>query len=366
MASDSSAQPSRPVYTRTISEPPERIVQDGRFNLGWYSGPAKFANMFEVERPYHYPVPRWVKAFRCKEWRAFQAGNERWFFFTALYEAKLFSTVLFYIWDKQNRQAYQIKRFLPPIHFGIGDRLDGERIGFQTRSCAISYKTDLSGGVISVEATRKGRRGGRGGLLPFRVNFNFAYNSRQTAPSTVCLPLGLNRAMYSTKVLMPMQGWLELGEERFEFSGADAMGIMDDHKGYYPYQLRYDWITGFGLDGKGRRAGFNLTNNQVKDQAQYNENVMWINSRIFPLPPVTVTRPQGPDGTWHIQDTEGLVDLSFKPDFLNPFRVNALVMASNYYGPFGGFEGFIRSPDGAEKIDARSMYGMGEQKYLRA
>jgi hypothetical protein len=79
-----------------------------------------------------------------------------------------------------------------------------------------------------------------------------------------------------------------------------------------------------------------------------------------------MTRPQGPDGVWHIQDPEGLVDLSFKPEFLNPLQINAIVVASNYFGPFGSFEGQLRSPDGSEKIDVRKLYGMGEQKYLRA
>ncbi|HAW85413.1 MAG: hypothetical protein A2087_06835 [Spirochaetes bacterium GWD1_61_31] len=362
MMADGAAPPARPPYSRLFSSAPEAIVQDGKFQYGCYDGPARRANMLDVERPYHYPVPRWVKALRCKEWRAFQAGNKRWFFFTALYEAKTFSAAMFYLWDRQERQIYQIKRLLPAVNFGIGECLDGERIGYQNRHSAISYKTDLSGGLISVEASRSRHHG----LTPFKLSFQFSYNTRQAAPSTVCLPLGLNRAMYSTKVLMPMRGWLELGEERFEFDGGDAMGIMDDHKGLYDYRMRYDWVTGFGLDAKRRRVGFNLTNNQVKDQSQYNENVLWINSRVFPLPPVTMTRPQGPDGVWHIQDTEGLVDLSFKPEFLNPLQVNAIVIASNYHGPFGSFDGLLRTPDGAEKIDVRKLYGMGEQKYLRA
>jgi hypothetical protein len=172
--------------------------------------------------------------------------------------------------------------------------------------------------------------------------------------------------MYSTKVLMPMQGWFEVAGERVDFEGPDCMGIMDDHKGYYPYRLRFDWVAGFGLDPKGRRIGFNLTDNQVRDQRLYNENVLWINSRLFPLPPVKVTMPNGPCGTWHIQDTEGLVDLLFKPERRNDIRFNALVVRTNYHGPFGRFEGTIRSADGGEKIDAACVSGMGEQKYLRA
>jgi hypothetical protein len=172
--------------------------------------------------------------------------------------------------------------------------------------------------------------------------------------------------MYSTKVLMPMQGWFEADGERFEFKAPDAMGVMDDSKGFYPYRMRHDRVVGFGTDSKGRRVGFNLTDNQVRDQLIYNENVLWINSRVFPLPPIKVTTPNGPENAWHIQDTEGLVDLAFKPQRHNDTKLNLLVTSMDNHVPFGSFEGMLRSPDGGEKVDAKGLYGMGEQRYLRA
>ena len=93
--------------------------------------------------------------------------------------------------------------------------------------------------------------------------------------------------------------------------------------------------------------------------------MLWINSRVFPLPPIKVTRPNGHDKPWHIQDTEGLVDLMFKPERKNDMKINLLLASSDYHGPFGSFEGRLRSPDGAEKIDALGLFGMGEQQYLR-
>jgi hypothetical protein len=34
--------------------------------------------------------------------------------------------------------------------------------------------------------------------------------------------------------------------------------IIDDHKGYYPCVMKYDWITALGYAGNGRLVGFNL------------------------------------------------------------------------------------------------------------
>jgi len=164
---------------------------------------------------------------------------------------------------------------------------------------------------------------------------------------------------------MPMEGEFSVGGESHRFEGPSSMGIIDDHKGYYPYRLRYDWVTGFGADAKGRRVGFNLTDNQVRDQVRYNENCLWINNKVWPLPPVKMTRPQGPAGDWIIQDTEGMVDLVFVPELANDLRFNLGILESDYNGPLGGFRGFVSNGEG-EKIQADQLYGAGEREYLRA
>ncbi len=352
----------RVLYERPLRPPPERLVEQGGFQYGCYNAAPAIANMLDAEWLYHLRLPRWLRAFRCKQWQAFQLGDGRFFAFSSLYEAKSFGLALFYVWDKEKKKAYEFKRLLPFRSFGIGERLDGQTIGYRERGASLNYSCDLTKGEILVTAS-VAKRGAR---PAFSGEFRLAYTARQSAPSSVCLPLGMNRAMYSTKALMPLEGFIILDEERYELNGADAMGIMDDHKGYYPYRMRYDWVTGFGIDARGRRVGFNFTDNQVRDQGQFNENVLWINSRAFPLPPVKITRPNGPAGEWHIQDMEGLVDLLFKPERANDLVIKALVLQSDYHGPFGRFEGKLRSPDGAEKIDAKTLYGMGEQKYLRA
>ncbi|TFG84944.1 MAG: DUF2804 domain-containing protein [Spirochaetales bacterium] len=360
MSADESSE-GRPIYDRPFVAPPESIVSDGAFSYGCFNGPIPRTNILDVDMPYHYQVPCWFKKSRCKQWRAFQLGDSRYFVFTAMYEAGIFGLALFYIWDRERKRAHEYRRLVPLRSFGIGEKLNGEQLEFGDRHGHIMYRTDLSKGEVLIEASvsRRGRR------PAFSAGFRLAYNGRQTSACSSCLPLGLNRAMYSAKVLMPMEGWVLADDERYEMIGADAMGIMDDHKGFYPYRMHSDWVTGFGIDGKGRRVGFNLTDNQVRDQSVYNENILWINSRAFPLPPVKVTRPHGPAAEWHIQDTEGLVDLLFRPERKNDIKLNALVFAVNYHGPFGSFEGTLRSPDGSERIAVRSLYGMGEKKYLR-
>ena len=346
---------------RPVLAAPASIVSGGEFEYGRFGTPFGRVNMLDVARPYHNPVPRFVKNWRLKEWQAFQFGDERWFFFAALYNAKVFSMALFQGWDRQEKKGFGFRRVLPGSAFRLPESLQGSRVEYRGRRAFLAAACDLDEGSVRLTVLRAGKES----QARFSGSFRFAYGPRLAAPLAVCLPLGLNRAMYSTKVLMPAEGEFEAGGESFRLAQPGAMGIMDDHKGYYPYRMRYDWVTGFGPDAKGRRTGFNLTDNQVRDQERWNENCMWINNRIWPLPPVRVTRPRGPAGEWIVQDTRGMVDLVFVPEVPNDIRIRLGLVESDYHGPFGSFRGVIKNGEG-EKLQAERLYGAGEQKYLRS
>jgi hypothetical protein len=344
-----------------LEAPPESAVTKGEFNYGRFSAPIPRVNMLDVARPYHYAVPQAFKAFRLKEWQAFQFGNERWFFFTALYSAKPLNLAIFVAYDREAKKQYGFRKGFIGRPYRFSESLADSRIAYRRRNRHFMIECRSDEGRIELDVEDRQRKAGRS----ISGHFSFAMGQQTAAPISVCLPLGLNRAMYSTKVLMPMEGSFNCGGEEQRFEAPTAMGVLDDHKGYYPYNLRYDWVSGFGVDAKGRRVGFNLTDNQVKDQAKYNENCLWINNRIYSLPPVKVTRPEGYRGPWVIQDTEGLVDLVFTPEAMNDIRYNLGVTACNYHGPFGSFRGVIRNGTG-EKIDASTLFGAGEEKFLRA
>jgi len=346
---------------RGFDPSPEAVVAKGVFALGRYGTPFRRANMLDVSHPFHYPVPRMIKDWRLKEWQAYQFGDRRWFFFASLYNAKICSFVSFLAYDRERRKRYLIRRLLPGSIFRFSESLSGSDVYYRGARTLLDSACDYDSGSMRLTVVR----GSRNPERRFSGRFSFSCEAKVASPSVVCLPLGLNRAMYSTKILMPMQGEFSVGGESHRFEGPSSMGIIDDHKGFYPYRLRYDWVTGFGVDAKGRRVGFNLTDNPVRDQTRYNENCLWINNKVWPLPPIKVTRPQGSSGEWIIQDTEGMVDLVFTPELTNDLRFNLGIVQSDYSGPLGYFRGFVRNGDG-DKILADVFYGVGEKEYLRA
>src|SRR5690606_31050162 len=184
-------------------------------------------------------------------------------------------------------------------------------------------------------------------------------------PEVVSIPFADNRGMYSHKGCLALTGELRLGDQAIVFTRADSLLLMDDHKGYYPAVMRWDWVTGGGFDDRGRRIGFNLTRNDSIDPVNYNENCLWIDGRLQLLPPVRFTRrPDCTPEIWEIRGESGQVEVDFVIELDGHVRVNALVVESRYPGPFGQVRGRLRGPDG-EPIVLDGMFGMGEDFYLR-
>ena len=345
---------------KPFPEPPRSAVIDGNFQLGRYSKPFERINFLDAKRLWHYNAPRWVKFQRLKEWRTVLMGDERWFFLSSLYNAKLFSLAIFKAWDRIGRRRYGFTRIVPGGIVALGDHLSQSHAFYHGRHARLDYDFNLDAGRLGLTVNwRPGHH-----IPGFHGEFVMSYGPKISAPSTVLLPLGLNRAMYSTKALMPMEGFFEAGGETHRFAKNVSTAFFDDNKGYYPFSLRYDWVCGFGIDAKGRRLGFNLANSQVRDSSKWNENCIWIGNKVWPLPAVRVTRATGHAGDWVIQDTEGLVDLVFTPAVANDFSFHLGLFESDWHGPFGSFKGFVKNGEG-ETIEAELFQGMGEEKYLR-
>ena len=338
---------------------PERLVEGGSIIPGSWRGFPGNANLIDVHRPYHYPLPRSVKNLRLKEWQAIQAGDDRWFVFAVLYDAKLLSMASIVLYDRVLKRDFGFRHLFPGSRFSLPPRLMDSDCGIRNSHDRLHFSMDRTARRLDISASSYGKR-----RTPLSIELSLDLAAADSAPFSVCLPLGLNRAMYSTKILMPCSGRLAAGDAVHEFSPDSASGILDDHKGFYPWQMHYDWVTGFGIDRKGRRVGFNLTDNQVKDQERWNENRLWIDGTVHTLPPVKITRPYGRQEAWIIHDTEGMVDLTFIPESKQEIRVNLGLADIDYAGPFGHFEGSLRSSEG-DAIDARKLFGMGEEKNLR-
>ena len=381
----SDPQPQKPPGPRSklgapepssIPEPsraPIALVRDGSIVFGSWEGFPGITDLINARKPYHYLIPRFLKRLRLKEWQAIEAGNEDWFLLAVLYDAKFLTMASIDLWNRKEKKKYGFRHIFPGSRFSFPHKFEFTESHATAGGDYLSIRLDPEMNFCGLRASshspasrfKKSPAVNRKTLKEsFDIDLSFDLTKGNCAPYFVCLPLGVGRAMYSAKILMPCSGAIKVAGREYPFDPWQASGILDDHKGYYPYRLHYDWITGFGMDESGRRIGFNLTDNQVKDQVRYNENRLWIDGAIYPLPPVKITRPYGRESPWNIQDTEGLVDLIFHPEVSHDIQVKLGIAEIDYAGPFGRFEGRLLPPQG-ESIDVSRLYGMGEDKNVR-
>ncbi len=336
---------------------PAQLVEHGRQHLGRFDGPPARANLLDA--PY-LGLPRPLRRLRLKEWQAFQIATPRLFINLALFDAKLMALQQAKVYDRVAGVKHLFERTLRPGAFRVADQLLDSTTRYQHARGTLGFRNRMRDGRIELEID-----------LPVSahapaIHGALTVRTDQGASQVVSLPFAGDVGMYSHKGMFPIEGELVVGGEVHHLTTADALALMDDHKGYYPYVMRWDWVTSacHGADGLAR--GFNLTRNQCREPVTYNENCGWIGDRIGRLPAVTFTREAArqPDERWIIRDADGRVELVFTPTVPGDVAINAVVVRSKYRGPFGTFAGRL-APEGLEPIEIDGWFGMGEEFWLR-
>ncbi|MDD5313480.1 MAG: DUF2804 domain-containing protein [Dehalococcoidia bacterium] len=345
---------------RELLPAPDSLVTSGKFNFGTFKSQFRRVNPLDAHNPLGFPLPGPLLSARLKEWQAFQLGNNRWFMLAVLYNAKVSALAQFIVYDKENRKKYTFEKVLPSWQVKVPDSIWNSSQSYRDRECMIEIVSLLEKGRFYINIKLHDQKN----LPDMEANFEMFHDEGSVEPIVVSIPFGKNRGMYSHKCLMPMQGTLALGDEKIDFVRRESFAFIDDHKGFYPYVMKYDWATAAGFDDRGQLTGFNLTDNQSLDAEKYNENCLWINGRLHLLPPVKFSRPDGVESEWLIRDSYGMVDLTFKPVSMGIINMNLLFLRVDYKGPFGYCNGFIRDSAG-NKVLVNQYFGMGEDKYIR-
>ncbi|RLD64752.1 MAG: hypothetical protein DRI95_10190 [Bacteroidetes bacterium] len=347
-------------YSREILSTPLDLVTDGQINFGCFSDDFKNINYLDTNKPFGFPIPRAFKYLRLKEWQAFQLGNKDYFILIAVYNAKSIAINQLIFYNKKNKQLLKYEKQVPFWKTKIAKNFQDSVSKFAEKNFNIEIVNKLVENFVSIKIDiRKHQK-----LPAIKAEFEINMQNKPNSAIVVSIPFGKNRGMYSFKNLSRVKGVLKYGTIEIQFEPEDSFSIMDNHKGYYPYNMKYDWVTGACIQNN-ELIGFNLTNNQSINPEKFNENGLWKDNKLYLLPPVKFLRPNGTDKEWLIRDNYNLVDLSFFPEIPNNFKLNLIALKSDYSGPFGYFKGYIKYAPG-KKIKLDDYFGMGEKKFVRS
>jgi hypothetical protein len=335
---------------------PAALAIDGRFQLGTFASAIAHVNPLDAAPP----STRWLHALRLKEWQAFQAMDPEYFIVGAVYATKVIDLLQIAVVEKRTGRMHKWQQKVAPWRLQVAQGLDGTMSTGCAGGLRITFTNDIPRGDLTVEA-----QSARCKDLPdlaLRVDGRCARN--QAGHLVICHPFSNGRVLYSHKCVMPAAGDLRMGKLQHRFENEQSVLILDDHKGFYPFPMAYDWVTAAARDADGRIVGINLTANQIRDPERYNENALWIGATVERLPAIRFERPHGVYGTWRIKDRSGRVDVRFSPTVHNEVHAGPWRTLAEYFGPFGWLEGTIERADGST-VRLDGFFGMGEKKRIR-
>lgn len=267
-----------------------------------------------------------------------------------------------FVWyDKKENKIYSWRNLVPKKKSRVAAQLVDDYCYLKTKHSEYKIENDFLNGKAHAKGFTKGKNG------EFSIDISF---DRISPLANGVMPLGKNKdgsfrnALYSEKDFFKATGTITINGKAY-VTNERSVGIIDDHKGFYPFNAHYDWLTTMGqIDDNGvkRYFAFNLTRNQSVDQPKYNENVIWVDNESFPMPPVVFTHKNGKKKAdeWHVTDEKGLglVDVTFK---INRTFYMPIPLLCYYALPYGTISGYVTDTNG-KKYVVDGMLGIGEDK----
>jgi len=348
------------VYTREIQEPRQAPVENGIPLQGTWTKAFEEVDLLAIHKPYSIPLLKSWKDTRIKEWQSFIIQDDRYFFQGQLCNFKLYRTADVVMYDRESKEKLEFHKLIPGRGWRLPRGLYNASVDSRSRKFFFRIHSWLDAENINVELDIE-RTPWRSG---FTAHATFDCASGKTTPMAVNLLFSESRNMYAFKTFTEVWGDVVCGGRHIHLNPLKTSGLFCDFKGYYPYRMRSTWCSGMGFGDGDRRFGFTVGENQAREPFSNNENALWINGELTPLPPVKITRNGGPETDWIIQDMEGMVDLVFTPAVMGRNSRNLIFSTCEYENPLGFFNGTVVAASG-EKLPIHNVWGSSEKLYLR-
>ncbi|WP_428770329.1 DUF2804 family protein [Treponema sp. HNW] len=355
------------MYTREIRNAPRAVVRAGKPVFGDFNTLPSDFDIRKLKQPFSLmPLPRFITDSRIRTNLYFSFASDEYAGRIGITDAHLFGFAEFTLWEKASGRKISFrsfiifrKRLVPfKIKSGVCKSLRKKRIFI------IRWNYDT--GKFSVLCRLKGDRTRPHTFFEFSGNLN----DEGCGFHTSVIPAPLMRRCSAVHHCAPLlrgslSGHFFEKEDKPAAEPVEALGFFTVRRSYYKLRTFCYAITVLG-ESEGKAVRFNLytSNQDPVDSDLYNENILFVDGKASPLPPVTVTHPYGLAGLWVIQDTENMVDLSFSPLSDTIRRESALILRTEYHTIYGTCEGFVRDTEG-ETFLLKNVCAVVKKQYLR-
>ena len=348
---------------RRAAETPQNIVNsDGSCNFGTYKSEFPNLDFSAIKKPTR--APQCFTKYKLTRWQAAEVHLKEGILLAAICHMGLFGMILNVFFDKRQKKVISWTADLPASKTVIAPNLlCGSVSEGKNKRARILCRNNLEAGELALLGEHKSADG--------KIEYDFKFE-RISLPSIVSIPFGENRPVYSQKDFFKASGKLTVNGEELS-ADEDTVAILDDHRGFYPRKMHFDWATTLGrqLNGNKEYFALNLTQNQSVNPFDFNENLIWREGRTDLLPPVIFERnistkkglKKGEKCVWSVSDKYDMVRAELALDDAFRMEIHAAVVKIEYYIVFGVLSGYVRDEDG-NKLSLDGLVGMGEDKTM--
>ena len=348
------------MYTREILAPRKSPIEDGNPIIGTWSRAFEKVDLLEIRKPYRYPLPRWIRDSRIKEWQSFSVQDDHFLLEALFCNVKLYHMAQVLLYNKENDEKFVFRKITPGMGWMLPSTLANASVDSHSSRFYFRIHSWLDADTVKLDINITAAR--RRPSLTVHLAYNVS--GQDVTPMAVSLGVADRRIIYAYKALAPVRGDMVFAGRHISLKQDSCSGFFCDYKGFYPYRMQKTLCSAMGFDDEKRRFGFHIAENQTRETTRNNENVLWVNGKMTPLPPVLITMPDGPDADWVIQDVEGMVDLTFTPREQNKNGMNLIFTNVELNAPLGHYNGMLVNSEG-EKVQIKNLFGMGEKLTLR-
>ena len=169
---------------------------------------------------------------------------------------------------------------------------------------------------------------------------------------------------YNQKInCMRAEGWIELGDRRFELTKDKFFAVLDWGRGVWTYHNTWYWGSASGL-ADGVPFGWNIGYG-FGDTSAASENMLFYGGKAHKLSQVCFHIPQrdGRDdflSPWRFTSDDGRFEMKFDPILDRAACTDVKLIKSDQHQVFGRFTGAATLDDG-RVIQVRDMLGFAEK-----
>lgn len=342
---------------RIPKDTPNSLVENGKLNFGTFKEPFENLNMIDLKKPYGYPMPKFVRNLRMKDWEAIEISLDEGVLASDIYCVGpiAYNAIIFY--EYKTEKIYRWTTIFNPYkqhrHTTLLDSEMYCKSGKSYNHFVNTYKDKSA--CYHAQAVNSSN-----GYIEINLELEDI-----SEPCNVCIPIGKNGAgVYTEKNFFKATGTIKFNGKEIK-TNQNTMAIIDDHKAFYPFNMHYYWLTGLGvqdINGEQSPLAFNLCRNQSNNQEENNENIIWLKDKTYLLPPVDFEIHKN---YWLVKDEHDTVNVKVTLA-KNNFRmfIPLGLFKMDYRIPFGKLSGYLRDYDG-NKYDVSSLGCMGEDVSYR-